>query len=96
MLVSFASYHLWLDWRRYGSHLARLFTDYEPGITIANFRCNCVTGINTIKFIILKQSDDHDKDGAFIEDGVQNCNLCLITILQPSFNAACRSADDWL
>jgi deoxyribodipyrimidine photo-lyase len=32
MLVSFASYQLWLDWRVTGHHLARLFTDYEPSI----------------------------------------------------------------
>ncbi len=32
MLVSFASYQLWLDWRVTGHHLAGLFTDYEPGI----------------------------------------------------------------
>jgi len=32
MLVSFASYQLWLDWRVVGHHLAGLFTDYEPGI----------------------------------------------------------------
>ena len=32
MLVSFASYHLWLDWRRTAPYLARFFTDYEPGI----------------------------------------------------------------
>ena len=27
MLVSFASYHLWLDWRKTGYHLAQVFTD---------------------------------------------------------------------
>ena len=32
MLMSVASYQLWLDWRPTGLHLARLFTDYEPGI----------------------------------------------------------------
>ena len=29
MLVSFAAYHLWLDPRQFGPHLARQFTDYE-------------------------------------------------------------------
>jgi deoxyribodipyrimidine photo-lyase len=42
MLVSFASYQLWLDWRLTGHHLARLFTDYEPGSTTANSKCNRV------------------------------------------------------
>ncbi|MFM7973163.1 MAG: FAD-binding domain-containing protein, partial [Betaproteobacteria bacterium] len=32
MLVSFASYHLWLHWRLTGLHLARQFTDFEAGI----------------------------------------------------------------
>jgi deoxyribodipyrimidine photo-lyase len=32
MLVSFATYNLWLDWKVIGPHLARLFLDYEPGI----------------------------------------------------------------
>ena len=30
MLVSFACYHLWLDWREIHPHLAQMFTDYEP------------------------------------------------------------------
>lgn len=32
MLVSFATYNLWLDWKRIAGFLARLFLDYEPGI----------------------------------------------------------------
>ena len=32
MLVSFATYNLWLDWRGIAPHLPRLFLDYEPGI----------------------------------------------------------------
>ncbi|MFX9042693.1 FAD-binding domain-containing protein, partial [Acinetobacter baumannii] len=28
MLMSFASYHLWLPWRETGLHLARRFVDY--------------------------------------------------------------------
>jgi deoxyribodipyrimidine photo-lyase len=31
MLVSFATYNLWLDWKRLAPHLARVFLDYEPG-----------------------------------------------------------------
>ena len=32
MLVSFACYDLWLDWRPLAPVLARRFLDYEPGI----------------------------------------------------------------
>jgi len=32
MLMSFASYHLWLHWRRTGTYLASQFPDFEPGI----------------------------------------------------------------
>jgi len=32
MLMSFASYNLWLPWQDSGSELANKFVDYEPGI----------------------------------------------------------------
>ncbi len=32
MLLSFASHHLWIDWRDSGLHPACQFVDYEPGI----------------------------------------------------------------
>ena len=38
MLVSFASYQLWLDWRKLTPAMARLFLDYEPGIHYPQFQ----------------------------------------------------------
>ena len=68
MLMSFASYHLWLHWREPALHLARLFTDYEPGIHYSQAQMQSgTTGINTVRiYNPLKQSHDQDPDGVFI------------------------------
>ena len=68
MLMSFASYHLWLDWRATGPVLARLFTDYEPGIHWSQVQMQSgTTGINTIRiYYPIKQSIDQDPNGQFI------------------------------
>ncbi len=72
MLVSFASYDLWLDWRKTGHHLAQTFTDYEPGIHYSQLQMQSgVTGINSLRiYNPVKQSIDHDPKGKFIKKWV--------------------------
>ena len=67
MVTSVASYHLWLDWRATGAHLARMFTDYEPGIHWSQAQMQSgTTGINTIRmYNPVKQGLDQDRVGAF-------------------------------
>ncbi len=68
MLMSFASYDLWLPWRESGLELARLFTDYEPGIHWSQVQMQSgTTGINALRmYSPLKQSLDQDPAGEFI------------------------------
>jgi deoxyribodipyrimidine photo-lyase len=67
MVMAVASYHLWLDWRATGPVLARLFTDYEPGIHWPQVQMQSgTTGINTIRiYNPVKQGLDQDPTGAF-------------------------------
>ncbi len=68
MLVSFASYHLWLHWRPTGIFLARQFLDYEPGIHWSQMQMQSgTTGINTLRiYSPSKQARDQDPQGLFI------------------------------
>jgi len=68
MVMSFASYHLWLDWRHTGPILARWFTDYEPGIHWTQCQMQSgTTGINTIRiYNPYKQAEEHDAAGVFV------------------------------
>ncbi len=68
MLMSFASYHLWLPWRDSGLHLARQFVDYEPGIHWSQVQMQSgTTGINTMRvYNPVKQGIDQDPTGAFV------------------------------
>ena len=67
MVMSFASYQLWLDWRVTGQYLARMFTDYEPGIHWPQVQMQSgTTGMNTIRiYNPVKQGRDQDASGAF-------------------------------
>ena len=68
MLMSFASYHLWLPWQETGLLLARKFVDYEPGIHWPQVQMQSgTTGINTMRiYNPVKQGYDHDAAGVFI------------------------------
>lgn len=68
MIVSFATYNLWLDWKRIAPHLARLFLDYEPGIHYPQLQMQSgTTGINAMRvYSVTKQGKDQDPTGIFV------------------------------
>lgn len=68
MLVSFASYHLWLHWKPTARYLAKHFLDFEPGIHYSQFQMQSgTTGINTVRiYSPIKQVSDQDPTGVFI------------------------------
>ena len=72
MLMSFASYNLWLPWQESGSELARKFIDYEPGIHWNQCQMQSgTTSINTNRiYNPIKQGKDHDPQGDFIKKWV--------------------------
>ena len=76
MLAAVSSYHLWQDWRRPGEHLARQFTDYEPGIHWSQMQMQSgTTGINTPRiYNPIKQGYDQDASGVFTRKWVPELN----------------------
>ena len=70
MIMSFASYNLWQPWQKTSPLLAKLFTDYEPGIHISQVQMQSgVTGINLPRiYSVSKQSEDQDPDAMWIKN----------------------------
>ena len=68
LLVSFASYDLWLDWRQFHHVLARRWIDYVPGIHFPQLQMQSgTTGINAVRvYNPTKQAREQDPEGAFI------------------------------
>ena len=68
LVVSSATWLLWLHWRQVGLALAPLFLDYEPGIHWPQLQMQAGTaGINQIRiYNPSKQVLDHDPDGRFL------------------------------
>ena len=86
MLVSFASYHLWLHWRRTGTYLATQFLDFEPGIHWPQTQMQSgVTGINAVRiYSPTKQAIDNDPTGVFIRRYVPElANVPLAFLAEP-------------
>jgi deoxyribodipyrimidine photo-lyase len=69
MLMSFASYHLWLHWRPTAVYLGSQFLDFEPGIHYPQAQMQSgTTGINTLRiYSPAKQALDQDPTGVFIK-----------------------------
>ncbi len=77
MMMSAASYNLWLPWRDTGIFLAKQFLDYEPGIHWSQVGMQSgTTGINTIRaYSMTKQGRDHDPKGEYIRKWVPELSM---------------------
>ncbi len=86
MLLSFATYQLWLHWKRPAEFLARKFLDFEPGIHYSQVQMQAgVTGINTIRiYSPKKQLLDQDPQGIFVKKYLPELeNVSLSDLAEP-------------
>ncbi len=96
MLVSFASYHLWLHWRETGQFLARQFLDFEPGIHWSQMQMQSgTTGINTLRiYSPSKQAIDQDPSGDFVRRWVPEYGTAAYPAPIVDERAAMKAAKD--
>ena len=96
MLVSFASYHLWLHWRETGQFLARQFLDFEPGIHWSQMQMQSgTTGINTLRiYSPSKQAIDQDPSGEFVRRWVPEYGTAAYPAPIVDERAAMKAAKD--
>lgn len=89
LLISVASHHLWLDWRVTGQHLARLFTDYDPGIHWPQVQMQSgTTGMTPPRVLDpVRAGRDLDPDGGMIRRWLPE--------LRPVPDACLHSPWDW-
>ena len=83
MLMSFLSHHLLQHWKEGALHMARIYTDFEPGIHYAQIQMQSgLTGTNTVRiYNPVKQSQDHDPAGIFIKQWIPELANCPVAYI---------------
>lgn len=78
LLISFLTHHLFQDWKEGAKHLARTFTDFEPGIHYAQMQLQSGMGnFQTVRvYNPVKQSYEHDPKGIFIKQWIPELADC--------------------
>jgi deoxyribodipyrimidine photo-lyase len=97
MVQCFASYHLGLDWKASGEVLARLFSDYEPGIHWPQAQMQSgQTGINTPRiYNPMKQGGDQDPTGSFTRQWIPEIAAVALEHLQTPWLATDGNRPDY-